>query len=70
MTRKILFLFLLFILLDVSLSANFHQALSQTESAEPTVQIQLTSEEKDSGWLSTKISASVWTLSGRPFVER
>jgi hypothetical protein len=50
MTRKILFLFLLFILLDVSLSANFHQALSQTESAEPTVQIQLTSEEKD--WLA------------------
>ncbi len=50
MIRKIFFLFLLLILLDVSLGAQLHQATSQTGSLESTVQIQLTSAEKD--WLA------------------
>lgn len=49
MTRKIFFLFLLFILLDVSLMTKLHQATSQTGSLESTVKIQLTPDEK--AWL-------------------
>jgi PAS domain S-box-containing protein len=49
MTRKIFFLFLLFILLDVSLVTKLHPATSQTGSLESTVQIQLTPDEK--AWL-------------------
>jgi PAS domain S-box-containing protein len=50
MTRKIFFMFLLFILLDVSLMTKLHQATPQTGTLESTVQIQLTSDEKD--WLT------------------
>ena len=49
MTRKIFFLFLLFILLDVSLITRLHRATPQTGTLEPTVQIQLTPDEK--AWL-------------------
>jgi PAS domain S-box-containing protein len=50
MTRKIFFLFFLFILLDVSLMTKLHRATPQTETLESTVQIQLTPEEKT--WLA------------------
>jgi len=50
MIRKILLLFLLFILLDVSLVTKLHQAMSETRSSESTVHVQLTSEEK--AWLA------------------
>lgn len=50
MTRNLLLLSFLLILLDGILMTNYHPAKSQPESVEPTVQIQLTSEEKD--WLA------------------
>jgi polar amino acid transport system substrate-binding protein len=50
MTRKLFLLSFLLILLDVSLMVNYDKAMSQTGSLQPTVQIQLTSKEKD--WLA------------------
>ena len=50
MARKIFFVSLLFILLDAFLVAKLHHAKSEVRSLESTIQIQLTSAEKD--WMA------------------
>jgi hypothetical protein len=53
MTRRLFMMYFLLILLDGVLLTNYHQAMSNSVSIEPTARIQLTSDEKT--WSDMKL---------------